>query len=246
MLFSFTVTGVQGQFVKIPAPSSVCITGCTYYYFENVNNENEKEDLHLSASFLGSKRWCSTHITNALALAHCLGKPSFFITITTNPNWEEIHSQLQPGQNALEIAPIVKHRFPHTHIVVHVQPELPIDQIDKVITAELPREKSHLRELVEKYIIHKQQHLPHCLSVLESVDLLLQQICEKEDPFSGKLFIDISDFRQVAPIVKGASKNYLTQLIYPKIPNHEIHLKSEAVCSIMQNISIDKGLVKNS
>ncbi|CAG8803372.1 41016_t:CDS:2, partial [Gigaspora margarita] len=75
--------------------------------FENENNKNEEGDLQLPASFLGSKRWCSSHVANALALAHCKGKPSFFITITTNPNWKEIQSQSQSGQNALEIAPIV-------------------------------------------------------------------------------------------------------------------------------------------
>ncbi|CAG8448198.1 15067_t:CDS:2, partial [Cetraspora pellucida] len=79
--------------------------------FENKNNENEEGDLHLPASFLDSKRWCSTHVANALVLACCLGKPSFFITMTTNPNWKEIHSQLQPGQNALEIALIVVRSF---------------------------------------------------------------------------------------------------------------------------------------
>ncbi|CAG8794800.1 31457_t:CDS:2, partial [Gigaspora margarita] len=73
--------------------------------FRDEDNENEKINLHLSASFLGSKRWCLSHI----ALARCLGKPSFFITINTNPNWKEIHSQLQPGQNALEITPIIFH-----------------------------------------------------------------------------------------------------------------------------------------
>ncbi|CAG8839267.1 8124_t:CDS:2, partial [Gigaspora margarita] len=163
--------------------------------FKDEIDENEEENLHLSASFLGSKRWCSSHVANALALARSLGKPSFFITMTTNPNWKEIHSQLQPGQNALEITPIVVHSFhsrfkklkklirtyfgkviyiieviefqkrgfPHAHVIVCVQPELSINQIDKIIIAELPREKSPLRELVEKYMIHKQQHLPHCL-----------------------------------------------------------------------------------
>ncbi|CAG8816579.1 7919_t:CDS:2, partial [Gigaspora margarita] len=123
-------------------------------YFEDEIDENKEENLHLPASFLGSKRWCSSHVVNALALARSLGKPSFFITMTTNPNWKEIHSQLQPGQNALEITPIV---------VLCVQSELPINQIDKIIMAELSREKSPLRELVEKYMIHKQQHSPRCL-----------------------------------------------------------------------------------
>ncbi|CAG8847457.1 14959_t:CDS:2, partial [Gigaspora margarita] len=152
ILFSFTAIGVQGQFVALSAPSTVCITGRTYHhmlpidtpnhslnwyiydeqeryitaqkqkipndwvstirtmltqvnpyiswlrtfqrnftyntilelrknsstgeiaaimhadnivnihpYFEDEIDENEEENLHLPASFLGSKRWCSSH-----------------------------------------------------------------------------------------------------------------------------------------------------------------------------------------
>lgn len=134
--------------------------------FENEEDGNEG-DLHLPASFLGSKKWCSVHVANALALARCRGKPSFFITMTNNPNWEEIRSRLRPGQNASELSLIVVRAFhsrfgklkdllrkyfgkiayivdviefqkrglPHAHIVMHVNPELPIDQIDKIISA---------------------------------------------------------------------------------------------------------------
>ncbi|CAG8815129.1 20560_t:CDS:1, partial [Cetraspora pellucida] len=44
-------------------------------------------------------------------------------------------------------------------------------------------------------------------AVLEGVDLLLRQICNKDEPFRGKPFIGAGDFRQVAPIVKGAGKS---------------------------------------
>lgn len=39
-LFSFTAIGVQGQFVTLPAPSSVCITGHTYYRILLINTPN--------------------------------------------------------------------------------------------------------------------------------------------------------------------------------------------------------------
>ncbi|CAG8735620.1 10387_t:CDS:2 [Gigaspora margarita] len=42
-----------------------------------------------------------------------------------------------------------------------------------------------------------------------------------------------------------ATQDYLVQLTHPGIPSHEIYLKVGAICSIMRNISIDKGLVKN-
>ncbi|CAG8435709.1 3354_t:CDS:2 [Scutellospora calospora] len=51
-----------------------------------------------------------------------------------------------------------KHGFPYAHIVIRVQSELPVKQIDKIVNAELPHEQSHLKNMVEKYIVHKQQH----------------------------------------------------------------------------------------
>jgi hypothetical protein len=40
-----------------------------------------------------------------------LGKPSLLITITTNPKWLEIVSQLRPGQTALDIPVVVCRAF---------------------------------------------------------------------------------------------------------------------------------------
>ncbi|CAG8789110.1 34302_t:CDS:2, partial [Racocetra persica] len=115
--------------------------------FENKDNQDES-DLRLSASFLGSKKWYSVYVANALALARCREKPSFFITITTNLNWEEIKLQL---------------RTPYAHIVMSVNPKLPVDQIDKIIFAELSRENIQLRELIKKFMLHKQNHSSRCL-----------------------------------------------------------------------------------
>ncbi|CAG8574327.1 13021_t:CDS:2, partial [Cetraspora pellucida] len=44
-------------------------------------------------------------------------------------------------------------------------------------------------------------------TVVECVDLLLCQICNKDEPFRGKPFIGVGDFRQVAPVVKGAGRS---------------------------------------
>ncbi|CAG8534291.1 32780_t:CDS:2 [Gigaspora margarita] len=43
-----------------------------------------------------------------------------------------------------------------------------------------------------------------------------------------------------------ATPDYLVQLTHPGIPNHSIRLKVRSICSIMRNISINKGLVKNA
>ncbi|CAG8526891.1 13703_t:CDS:1, partial [Cetraspora pellucida] len=41
--------------------------------------------------------------------------------------------------------------------------ELPVDQIDKIIFAEIPYENTCLKETIKKYMLYRQQHSPHCL-----------------------------------------------------------------------------------
>ena len=67
--------------------------------------------LTLLSSFIGSRAWASEQVADALALCREHGKPSLFITITTNPNWPEITSQLRPGQSASDIPFIVARVF---------------------------------------------------------------------------------------------------------------------------------------
>lgn len=64
------------------------------------------ENIYLPSSFLGSNRWASEQIADSLAIAAQFGPPSFFITVTCNPNWPEIQSQLLPGQQYTD-APLV-------------------------------------------------------------------------------------------------------------------------------------------
>ena len=76
---------------------------------------DESENIDLPSSFLGSRKWASEQTADSLALAHTYGPPSFFITMTCNPDWPEIQSRLRPGQHAYD-APIVvarafKNRF---------------------------------------------------------------------------------------------------------------------------------------
>ncbi|KAG7429200.1 ATP-dependent DNA helicase pif1 [Fusarium oxysporum f. sp. raphani] len=53
----------------------------------------------LPANFTGSRAWTSDHVPDALALARRFGKPTFFITMTTNPGWPDIVSALRSGQH---------------------------------------------------------------------------------------------------------------------------------------------------
>ena len=51
----------------------------------------------LPASVVGSPRFYHTLFLNAMSLPRRYGKPDLFITMTANPNWDEIHEQLPPG-----------------------------------------------------------------------------------------------------------------------------------------------------
>lgn len=65
----------------------------------------------LPASFMGSRAWASNQVADALTLCRKFGKPTLFITMTTNPNWQEITSQLLPGQNASDVPQVVVRVF---------------------------------------------------------------------------------------------------------------------------------------
>ncbi len=56
--------------------------------------------VYLPASFTGGARYMQTKYQNAMSVVARRGKPSFFITITCNPNWIEIKRNLLPGQSA--------------------------------------------------------------------------------------------------------------------------------------------------
>lgn len=69
------------------------------------------ENIYLPASFLGSNRWASEQVADSLAIAASLGNPTFFITMTCNPDWPEITSQLRPGQTYVDIPMVVVRVF---------------------------------------------------------------------------------------------------------------------------------------
>jgi Helitron helicase-like domain at N-terminus len=66
-----------------------------------------EENFLLPASFTHSRLWASNQVADALTLCREFGKPSLFLTMTTNPNWPEIKECLTPGQNASDIPIIV-------------------------------------------------------------------------------------------------------------------------------------------
>jgi hypothetical protein len=68
-------------------------------------------DIKLPSSFVGSHAWTSEQAADAMALGRKFGKPSFFCTMTFNPDWPEIKSRLLPGQTASDIPVIVARVF---------------------------------------------------------------------------------------------------------------------------------------
>ncbi|XP_062017408.1 uncharacterized protein LOC133733784 [Rosa rugosa] len=54
----------------------------------------------LPSSFIGSPRDMHQRYQDAMALVQKYGKPDIFLTMTCNPNWEEINAELLPGQVA--------------------------------------------------------------------------------------------------------------------------------------------------
>lgn len=72
---------------------------------------DDSENLELPCSFMGSRKWASEQTADSLALARTYGPPSFFITMTCNPDWPEIKSRLRPGQHAYDAPIIVARAF---------------------------------------------------------------------------------------------------------------------------------------
>lgn len=48
------------------------------------------ENVYLPASFIGSRRWAQDQVADCLGIAAKYGGPTFFVTMTCNPNWPEI------------------------------------------------------------------------------------------------------------------------------------------------------------
>lgn len=85
------------------------------------DDDPESENVDLPASFLGSRKWASEQTADSLALARTYGPPSFFVTMTCNPDWPEIKSMLRPGQSAFEIPSVVARAFKiRLHRLLHL------------------------------------------------------------------------------------------------------------------------------
>ncbi|RCV21779.1 hypothetical protein SETIT_4G164800v2 [Setaria italica] len=65
----------------------------------------------LSSSFIGGPRDKIRRYLDAMALVRKYGKPDIFLTMTCNPNWEEITNELEFGQTPQDRPDLVVHVF---------------------------------------------------------------------------------------------------------------------------------------
>jgi len=85
-----TYRNVQDHIRQLNDPASDSL-----YYNEHENSIGRKI---LPSSFIGSPRWYNSKFQDGMAIVRHFGKPTLFITMTTNPNWLEIKEGLSLGQ----------------------------------------------------------------------------------------------------------------------------------------------------
>nr|XP_011465780.1 PREDICTED: uncharacterized protein LOC101307898 [Fragaria vesca subsp. vesca] len=64
------------------------------------NAGNIGRRIILPSTFIGSPRDMHQRYQDAMALVQKYGKPDIFLTMTCNPNWDEIKAELLPGQTS--------------------------------------------------------------------------------------------------------------------------------------------------
>ena len=65
-----------------------------------LDEHSEGKKITLPSSFLGSPRFFQKLFQDSLAVVRRFGKPTFFLTMTTNIKWPEIQNNLPPGSSA--------------------------------------------------------------------------------------------------------------------------------------------------
>eukprot|EP00808_Paulinella_micropora_P018172 g13822.t1 len=101
--------------------------------FQRNNPDRIRSDLYqrpgkehktiLNSSIMFSPRSFYKRYMNAMSIVRELGRPSLFITMTANPNWQEIQGALKPGQTPNDRPDIVQRVF-----------EMKVKQVIKAIT----------------------------------------------------------------------------------------------------------------
>lgn len=77
------------------------------------DTSNVGKGFILPASFLGSKRYMQQNFQDALAVCRHIGHPDIFLTMTTNPLWDEILEMMKfsPGCSSEDSPDIIARVF---------------------------------------------------------------------------------------------------------------------------------------
>ncbi|KAJ1294542.1 hypothetical protein BS78_01G153300 [Paspalum vaginatum] len=123
----------------------------------------------LATTFIGGPRNMRRRHKDAMALVRKYGKPDIFLTMTCDPNWDEIKRELLPGQTPQDRPDLVvrvfhakleelkkmltkqdilgkKHGLPHAHFLLIMQNKYKLtcpEQYDLLISAEIPDKKKY-------------------------------------------------------------------------------------------------------
>ncbi|GBO99143.1 hypothetical protein EVAR_461_1 [Eumeta japonica] len=156
----------------------------------DLNPNNLGQMVILPSSFVNSPRYLHEYTQDAFTYVRNYGRPDLFITMTCNPAWPEITTELMPGQNStdrhdltarvfkIKVQKLValltkgkifgdvkcfmysiewqKRGLPHVHLLLWLMEKLRPNQIDEVISAEIPNPETDrkLYDTVTKNMIH--------------------------------------------------------------------------------------------
>ncbi|GFT73749.1 helitron_like_N domain-containing protein [Trichonephila clavipes] len=127
----------------------------------NLNPSDIGNAFILPSSYIGSPRNMQEYMQDAMTYVRHYGRPDLFITFTCNPNWEEIQTLLLPGQQAIHRHDLTarsgkKRGLPHAHILVWLKDRIRPEEIDQIISAEIPDPliDQELFDIVTKHMIH--------------------------------------------------------------------------------------------
>jgi hypothetical protein len=112
-----------------------------------IQGGNLGHKIIVSPSFHGGDRWMQKLYLNSMAIVATFGKPTFFITVTANPDWPEIKENIHPWQKAIDRPDIVARVF-------RLKIEQAVHELKKGVMGEY-------RGLV-RTIEYQKRGLPHC------------------------------------------------------------------------------------
>jgi hypothetical protein len=133
--------------------------------YSDADADDPAKDIHLPSSFMHSPAWSAAHIADSLALRRAKGNITFFTTLTANPKWPEIVSELLPGQNASDRPDVVCRVFKNRLTKLR-------DEMDKVFGK--TRYSIRVIEFQKRGLPHVHMadaltHVPHSAAELDKV-----------------------------------------------------------------------------